>query len=274
MRLLSISAALLALTSVAAASSGPPRPPNLNDIGIDQRLGATLPLDTIFTNGKGEQLPLRRYFGARPVVLALVYYTCPMLCEQILSGMVVGLRPLRLEPGRDFDVVAISINPAETAADAAAARNDYSRRYSRRAGTGGWHFLVGSQSSIQAVTEAAGFHYRYDRASGMFFHASGIMIVTPEGRLSRYFYGVSYPPKDLELGLVEASGNRIGSAADQILLFCYHYDPSVGKYGWAVMNLLRASGAVFFAGMMTVLAVMFRRDARRSRQLSRRRPSA
>ena len=270
MSLLSISALLVA----SASSFGPPRPPNLNGISIDQHLGASLPLDAVFTNQDGEQLPLRAYLGRKPVLLALVYYSCPMLCGQILSGMVAGLRPLSLRPNRDFDIVAISINPAETPADAAKARDDYSRRYSRTAGPAGWHFLVGSEPAIHAVTEAAGFHYRYDPASKMFFHASGIMILTPQGKLSRYFYGVSFPPKDLKLGLIEASGNRIGTPADQILLFCYHYDPSVGKYGLAVMNLLRASGAVFFAGMITVLTIMFRRDIRRSRHLAGRRLSA
>ena len=274
MKLLTISALLCALIGPSAASSNLPRPPNLEGIGIDQHLGASLPLDAVFTNGNGEQLPLRTYFGRRPVVLALVYYTCPMLCEQILSGMVAGLRPLRLAPNRDFDIVAISINPEETAADAAEARDSYSRRYSRSAGAAGWHFLVGSQAVIHAVTEAAGFHYRYDPQSGMFFHASGIMIVTPEGKLSRYFYGVSFQPKDLKLGLIEASGNRIGSPADQVLLFCYHYDPSVGKYGLAVTNLLRATGAIFFLGMVVVLTIMFRRDIRRGRSLTRGRSSA
>ncbi|HTS28138.1 MAG TPA: SCO family protein [Bryobacteraceae bacterium] len=250
---------------VLHAAAGTQAPPNLGGIGIQQRLGARLPLDAAFTNGDGERLPLRAYFSRRPVVLALVYYTCPMLCSQILSGVVAGLRPLSLQPGRDFDVVAISINPQETPRDAVKARDLYSHKYSREGGPAGWHFLVGSADAIQSVTEAAGFHYRYDPESKMFFHASGIMVVTPDGRLARYLYGVSFQPKDLKLALVEASGNRIGTAADQVLLYCYHYDPKVGKYGLAVFNLLRATGALFFVGGVIVLTVMFRRDVRRDR---------
>jgi len=256
---------LVATLILSAAASSRPAPPDLGDIGIEQHLGAPLPLDAVFTDADGLRLPLRTYFSQRPVVMALVYYSCPMLCSQILSGMVAGLRPLSLEPNRDFDIVAVSINPAETSRDAAAARDLYSRKYSRQAVPAGWHFLVGSQEAIRAVTDAAGFHYRYDPASGMFFHASGVMILTPQGRLARYLYGVNFQPKDLKLALIEASGNRIGSPADQVLLYCYHYDPSVGKYGLAVLNLLRATGALFFTAMAVVLVAMFRRDYRGGR---------
>ena len=165
-----------------------------------------------------------------------------MLCSRILNGVVAGLRPLSLRPGRDFDVVAISINPTETPAEAADKQAFYSRRYSPYEGSAGWHFLVGDEPAISAVTEAAGFHYRYDPITRMFVHASGIMVLTPAGKMARYFYGVEYEPKDLKLGLIEASGNRIGSPADQILLFCYHYDPTTGKYGAAVLNLCAGRG--------------------------------
>jgi len=261
---------VLLLECAASPSSAAPLPPSLKGIGIEQHLGATLPLDTQFTNDQGERLPLRAYFSQRPVVLALVYYSCPMLCSQILSGLVAGLRPLSLEPGRDFNVVAISINPRETVRDAAEARDTYSRKYSRKAGSAGWHFLVGSESAIEAVTQAVGFHYRYDAASKMYIHASGVEILTAEGRLASYLYGVYFQPKDLKLGLIEASGNRIGSPADQVLLFCYHYDPSVGKYGLAILNLLRAASALFFAAMAIGLFVIFRRDVRKNRNPARR----
>ena len=216
----------------------------LQGIGIDQHLNAQLPLQTEFRDESGKTTPLGAYFGQRPVLLALVYYTCPMLCNQILTGVAAGLRPLWLYPGRDFEVVAISINPAETSADAAAKREFVTRRYSSKAGTNGWHFLVGDQAAIHAVADAVGFHYRYDPKTKMFFHASAVMAVTPTGRLARYFYGVDYEPKDLKLGLIEASHNKIGSLTDQILLFCYHYDPKTGKYGAVVMNILRGAGVL------------------------------
>ena len=270
-----LAACTILFGAAAAASAATPNlPPNLQGIGIDQHLGASLPLDALFTNGNGQTLPLRAYFSHRPVLLALVYYTCPMLCSQTLSGIVAGLRPLSLRPGRDFDIVAISINPEETPRDATEKRDFYSQRYDRKAGNEGWHFLVGSEPAIRAVAGAAGFHYRYDPASQMYFHAAGIMIATPQGKLARYFYGVNFQPKDLELGLIEASGNRIGSAVDQILLFCYHYDPSVGKYGWAVINLLRGAGALFVIGLAATLFVMFRRDVVRGRSAIGRAPSA
>jgi protein SCO1/2 len=267
MKLLMLSAAMIWQASARAASSPSGHallPKELQGIGIEQRLGAQVPLETVFTNAEGEQVPLRTYFSGRPVLLTLVYYTCPMLCSQILNGVVSGLRPLRVQPGRDFDVVAISINPSETAADAAEKQNFYSRRYWGHAESTGWHFLVGTQAAIDSVTAAAGFHYRWDPASKMFIHASGVMVLTPGGKLARYFYGVQYEPKDLKLGLIEASGNKIGAATDQILLFCYHYDPATGKYSATVLNLLHAAAVLFlvFSGM--ILTFLFRREIRHS----------
>jgi len=248
---------ILLLAVAAPAQTGPawdtPKlPKRLQGIGIDQRLGSQIPLDVPFLDEGGNSVTLGQLAAGRPVVLALVYYECTMLCNQILNGVVHGLRPLSLKPGRDFDVVAISINPAEGPQLAAAKRDHYVRSYSRTASTQGWHFLTGTDASIHQVAEAAGFRYRYDPATKIFLHASGVMVLTSERRVSRYFYGVEYEPKDLKLGLVEASGNRIGSLADQILLFCYHYDPSQGKYSATVINVLRA-GAV---GTMLVLGVV------------------
>jgi protein SCO1/2 len=233
----------------AAAADLPQLPPQLQGITIEQHLGAQLPLDAQFQNENGESVALGSFFGKRPVVLALIYYRCPMLCSRILSGVMFALKPLDLKAGRDFNVVAISINPSETPAEAAAKRDEYTQKYSGHAGSPGWHFLVGTPESIKAVTEAAGFHYRWDPATQMYFHASGIMVATPQGKMSRYLYGVEYEPKDLNLALIESSNNKIGSPADRILLFCSHYDPAIGKYTIAVMNVLRASAVLVMIAM-------------------------
>ena len=259
---------LLIASAAAAASDNNPLnlPPLLQGIGIDQHLNAQLPLDIWFRDESGNTLPLGNYFGKRPVLLAFVYYTCPMLCDQILTGVAAGLKPLSLRPGRDFDVVAISINPRETPADAAAKRDFTVHRYSSHATREGWHFLVGDETAIYAVTQAAGFHYRYDSANKMFLHASGVMAVTPKGRLARYFYGVDYEPKDLKLGLIESSNNKIGSLTDQILLFCYHYDAKTGKYGAVVINMLRGAAVLVVAILAAALTLLWRRDIREHRQ--------
>jgi len=254
-------ALLSAMASLTLAQSNSPiLPKPLHGIGIEQKLNAQVPLDTVFRDETGASVPLRSFFGKRPVLLAPVYYRCPMLCSRILSGIVAGLRPLSLRPGKDFDVVAISFNPAETPQDAAAKRDLYSKEYSSRAGTAGWHFLVGSPASIKAITEAIGFHYRWDPATRMFVHGAGVMVLTPEGRIARYFYGVEYEPKDLKLGLIEASHNRIGSRVDQILLFCYHYDPKTGKYGATVLGVLRLAAIFTLAILVVGLILLWRRD--------------
>lgn len=241
-----------------ANSSILPKP--LHGVGIEQKLNAQVPLDTVFRDESGASVPLRSFFGKRPVLLAPVYYRCPMLCSRILSGIVAGLRPLSLRPGKDFDIVAMSFNPVETPQDAADKRNLYSREYSKRAGIAGWHFLVGSPASIKAVTDAIGFHYHWDPQTKMFVHGSGVMILTPEGRIARYFYGIEYEPKDLKLGLIEASHNRIGSPVDQILLFCYHYDPKTGKYGATVLGSLRLAALLTLIILACGLFFLWRRD--------------
>lgn len=250
-----------------AAAPSPYLPPNLQGIGIDQKLNAQIPLDTVFRDETGASVPLRTFFGTKPVILAPVYYRCPMLCSQILSGVVAGLRPLSLKPGRDFEVVAISFDPSDTPAEAALKRNRYSHSYSSRAGTNGWHFLVGDQASIAAVMQSIGFHYRWDPVNKMFVHASGVMVITPEGRVARYLYGVEYQPKDFELSLVEASHNQIGSAVDRILLFCYHYDPKTGKYGAVVINSVK-TGAILILVLMAIgMFFLWRQDLRKHRQV-------
>ncbi len=255
--------ALSCFVSFAAAQTNRTfLPPNFKGVGIQQKLDSQVPLDSVFRDETGASVPLSTYFRGKPVLLAPVYYRCPMLCSQILSGVVAGLRPLSLQPGRDFEVVAISFDPGDTPEEASKKRDHYSHSYSSRAGTKGWHFLVGSQSSIQPVMQSVGFGYRWDPINKTFIHASGVMIITPEGRVARYLYGVEYEPKDLKLGLIEASHDRIGSPVDQILLFCYHYDPKTGKYGAVVMNVLRLAGILTLIAMAVGLWLFWRRDLR------------
>jgi len=241
---------LIVFGADSKAVTGPQLPPSLQNIGIEQRLNVTIPLSTIFRDEQGVEVPLGRYFERRPVLLVPVYYTCPMLCSQVLSGVVAGLRPLSLVPGHDFEIVAFSFNPSETPADATRERNLYTRRYSTRAGIAGWHFLTGTAASIKTLTDAIGFHYRYDAKLKIFVHGSAVMILTPDGKISRYFYGVEYEPKDLKLGLVEASNGKIGSLADQILLFCYHYDPTTAKYTTTVLAILRMAAVLTLVLML------------------------
>jgi protein SCO1 len=258
--------AIFATVAVAEPSAPTPgRPSPFVGIGIDQQLNQPIPLDTLFRDEQGNLVPLGKFFHTRPVLLVPMYYQCPMLCSQVLSAMVAGLRPLSIAPGKDFDIVSISFNPADTSADAVKNREFYSHRYSTRRGTAGWHFLTGSDDSIHAVMNALGYHYRYDPVTKTFVHASGIMVLTPDGRIARYLYGVDYEPKDLELGLVEASRGKVGSIADQILLFCYHYDASTGKYTATVLNVLRLGAALTVLILVIILGLFFRFDLRRHR---------
>jgi protein SCO1 len=235
-------------------------PPALQGVRIDQKLNAQIPLDAQFTDSFGKPVRLRDILGRRPALLALVYYTCPMLCDQILRGVVRGIRPLSLAPGRDFDVIAISINPNEGPADGAAKRDEIVKLYSRRVSVEGWHFLTGTEDNIRAVADAVGFHYRWDPKTKMFFHAAGIMALTPEGKAARYFYGVEFEPKDLKLGLIESSHNRIGTPVDQILLFCSHYDALAGKYTTTVLSVMRLAAAGFLALLIGGLGFFWRRE--------------
>lgn len=237
-------------------------PPQFNGIGIQQNLNAAIPLDLVFHDESGAAVPLRTYFRDKPVLLVPFYFRCPMLCSQVLSGVVAGLRPLSIKPGRDFEIVAVSFDPADTPADAARKREQYSHSYSSRAGISGWHFLTGSNSSIQPLMQSIGFHYRYDAEHQIFIHASGVMVLTSDGHLARYLYGVNYEPKDLKLSLVEASHNRIGSPVDQFLLLCYHYDPKTGKYGALVINLLRGGSVLILLVLVIGGWFLFRRDLR------------
>ncbi len=236
------------------------RPKALQKVGFDQRLNQQLPLDLKFRDEMGRDVRLGQYFGKRPVILAMVYYQCPMLCTLVLNGLTTALTVVRFNAGREFDVVAISFDPKETPVMAAAKKRTYLNRYNRPGTEDGWHFLTGDQGSVDAITQATGFRYAWDPELKQFAHASAIMLITPEGKISKYFYGIEYGPNDLRLGLVEASKNKIGNAVDQVLLYCYHYDPATGKYGAIALRIMRlAAGATVLVLGMFVF-VMVKRD--------------
>lgn len=245
----------------------PALPGALAGVGIEQKLDRQIPLDLVFTDEFGRQAPLSTYFKpGKPVLLAPVYYRCPMLCTQILAGVAGTLKAVSLDPGKDFEVLAISFDPKDTPETAASKKQLYIRRYGRAGTANGWHLLTGDAANIKAFLDAVGYRVKYDPATDQYAHASGIMIATPEGRLSRYFYGVEYAPRDVRLGLVEASKNKIGNPVDEILLFCFHYDPATGKYGAVVINIVRFTGVAFVLVAGTILAIVLRRDVRRSRR--------
>jgi protein SCO1/2 len=236
------------------------RPALLRDVGLDQRLGDSIPLDLTFRDEHGRPVALRQFFGQKPVILTLVYYQCPMLCTEVLNGLLRSSKELPLEIGRDFSIVTVSIDPNERSVLAEVKHELYSGLYGRPGGPQGWHFLTGEGAQIKALAQAVGFHYAYDSASGQFAHPSGIMVLTPEGKLARYFYGISYPSRDLRLGLVEASQEKIGSPIDQILLYCYHYDPATGRYGLLISRVIQAAGALTVLSLALVIAILFRRE--------------
>jgi protein SCO1/2 len=238
-------------------------PAPLRDVGIDQKLDQQIPLDLVFRDEDGREVKLGNYFGSKPVILSLVYYDCPMLCTQVLNGLVGSLKALPFDAGREFTVVTVSFDPREKPELARAKKEGYMHRYGREGAAQGWHFLTGEQASIDALTHAVGFRYAWDEQTQQFAHASGIMVLTPEGKLSRYFYGIEYSPKDLRLGLVEASANKIGSPVDQLLLYCYHYDPATGRYGFVIMNAIRVLGVATFLGLALLIFMLKRREAGR-----------
>ena len=237
----------------------------IQEIGIDQKLGDKLPLDLEFRDERGDKVRLGEYFREKPVVLALVYYRCQNLCTEVLNGFLKTSQAVKFTIGEDYEVVTISFDPNDTSELAAEKKANYVRAYRREGAARGWHFLTGEPESIRKLTEAVGFRYRYDEKSDQYAHASGIMVVTPDGRLSRYFYGIEYPPNDLRLGLVESSQQKIGSPVDQILLLCYHYDPLTGQYGLAISGALRIAGLATVLGLGGFLVAMFRKERRRER---------
>lgn len=237
-------------------------PAVLAKVAFEQRLNSQLPLDLPFKDEQGRAVKLGDYFGKKPVVLAFVYYECPMLCTQVLNGLVSALSVMNFEPGREFDVVVVSFNPREGPGLASQKKASYLERYGRPQTAGGWHFLTGQQSSIDALTDALGFRYAYDDAIKQFAHGAAIEVLTPKGHISKYFYGIEFSARDLRLGLIEASDERIGTPVDDFLLFCYHYDPATGKYGASVLRLVRLGGILTVLAFLSFLTISLRRDRR------------
>ena len=239
-------------------------PPQFKEVTFAQQLGKQLPLDTPLRDETGRDVRLGDYFGKRPVVLAFVYYQCPMLCTQIMNGISSALKPLAFTPGREFDVVLISFDPRDRFETANAKKRAHLQHWSVQDQADGWHFLTGEEEAIRRVTSAAGFTYVWDEKTQQFAHVSGVLTTTADGRLSRYFYGVEFSPKDLRLALVESGQGKIGSLVEELLLYCYHYDPTTGRYGPVVMNLVRLGGALTVALIGGFVIVMRRRDLRAS----------
>lgn len=268
-------AGLLAMATSAPAQGRLPRvdggtptserPHLLKEVDLVQKLDAQIPLDARFRDETGKDVALHEYFHkGKPVVLVMMYYECPMLCSQVLNGLITSLRPLEFEPGKEFDVVGISINPKEMPGLARDKKKAYLEDYNRPATAGGWHFLTGQEPAIHQVADAIGFKYAYDDEIKQYAHPAAITVVTPEGRVSRYFYGIEYSSRDLKLGLVDASTNRIGALADRVMLLCYHYDPATGKYGLLTMRLVQAGAILTLAALGSFWFVMLRRERRKA----------
>jgi len=249
---------LLAHASSSFSDSRLPEP--VRNVGIDQKLNQQLPLDLEFRDENGRLVRLAEYFSSKPVILSLVYHDCPMLCSEVLGGLLSSLRVLKFDIGNEFDVLTISFNPREDSSLAKSVKDSYLKRYKRAGAENGWHFLTGDQTAIDRLTKAVGFRYTYDPQKNLYAHASGIIVLTPQGRLSRYFYGIEFAPKDLRFGLIEASQNKIGSVVDQVLLFCYHYDPVIGRYGFAIMTTVRILGAGFVLCLAATIGIMLRKE--------------
>lgn len=252
---------LAAAAPLAMAYDNSPQAETIRKVGIDQKLGDTLPLDLAFKDEYGRDVKLGDYFGRKPVILTPVYYTCPMLCHLVLNGLVKSLKVLKFVPGKDFEIVSFSFQPSDTTAQAMAKKEAVLKDLGHPDAGRGWHFLTGDAETIRTLTQAIGFRYAYDPRAREFAHASGIMVLTPEGTLSRYFFGIDYSPRDLRLALIESASHKIGTLMDQLILLCYHYDPSSGKYGFAVMNFLRLSGTL----LVLALAFFITRSLRRER---------
>jgi protein SCO1/2 len=262
-------AAIVSLATACALGQGmtngilsPPanvRPPGLKNVGIQQNLNQSLPLDLAFTDDLGRNVHLADYFGKKPVILSLVYFNCPMLCGEVLSGLEHSLHMMSFDAGKEFEVITVSFDPKDTPEMAAKKKSEFLKRYKRSGAEQGWHFLVGKQDVIDALTKAVGFQYDYNANTQQYAHAAAIMIATPEGKLAQYYYGVEYPPKDLRLGLVEAGKGKIGNIVDAMLLYCYHYDPEQGKYSATILRVLRLAGLATMLSLGTLIFVMIRR---------------
>jgi protein SCO1/2 len=247
------------------------RPPGLEFVGIEQHLNAEVAAGLEFRDELGNPVKLGDYFHkGRPVILNLGYYQCPMLCGEVLQGLVGSLKVLTFDLGKDFEVVTVSFDPRETPDMAAEKKRDIMKRYGRAGTEQGWHFLTGKADQINALTKAVGFQYQFDTKTDQYAHATAIVLLTPDRHVAEYFYGVEFSPKDLRLGLVQASQNKIGNVADQVLLYCYHYDPRSGKYGAVISNILRLAGVATMLILGTFVFIMFRADARGAHKEQRR----
>ncbi len=263
---LALAASTLAIPAHAQMNNGvmsPPAnslPPRLQNVGIEQHLDAQVSPDLVFLDESGKPVKLGDYFGRKPLILNLVYYNCTMLCGEALAGLSSAMKLVKFDVGNQFDVITVSFDPRETPEMAAAKKADYVKRYGRPGAAAGWHFLTGQPESINALTKTVGFNYQYDPKNHQYAHATAILLLTPQGRISRYFYGIDFPPKDLRMGLVEASQGKIGNAVDAVLLFCYHYDPETGKYGAMVGNILRLGAALTILLLGGLLFILWRLD--------------
>jgi protein SCO1/2 len=235
-------------------------PPVLRGIGFDQNIDQRVPLDTAFRDEAGRTVRLGSFFGTRPVVLVFAYYDCPMLCTQVINGLASALAVLSLNPGSDFEIVTVSFDPRDTPATAAAKKAVYLERYRHPGAAEAWHFLTGDQTSITRLTKAAGFRYVWDKETQQFAHPTGIIVLTPDGRLARYLFGIEYGPRDLRYAIVEASAGKVGNAVDALLLYCYHYDPTTGRYGLAIMRALRVAAIATVLALGSFIVIMVRRD--------------
>jgi protein SCO1/2 len=244
----------------AGAPTASAMPELLQDVGLDQKLNAQLPLHLQFKDEQGRTVTLGDYFGRRPVILTLAYYECPMLCTQVLNGVASAIGVLKFSVGHEYEIVTVSFDPRDTPERARAKKANYIERYNRPGAEAGWHFLTGNSREISALTRAVGFRYAYNASIGQFAHASGIMVATPDGRLSHYFYGIEYWPRDLRLALIEAADRKIGSPVDDVLLYCFHYDPASGKYSLAVMTVVRIAGVLTLVAGATAIVLMRRRE--------------
>jgi len=244
-------------------------PKALQGIGFDQNIDQHIPLDTTFRDESGATVSLADYFGKRPVVMVFAYYDCPMLCTQVIHGLSSALGVLSLAPGKDAEVVTVSANPRDTPATATAKKAVYLDRYKQPGAGAAWHFLTGDEPSIERLTKAAGFRYAWDEDTKQFAHPSGIIVLTPEGRLAKYLFGIEYGPRDLRFAIVEASAGKVGSIVDSLLLYCYHYDPLMGRYGLVIMRAIRVAGAATVLALAAFILVMLRRERRRSRPAAR-----
>ena len=277
-RSLIVSTLLCVCASVCASAQAAPKgdlgavpnvkPSILDQVGIDQRLNQQIPLDLAFLDENGQPVQLRQYFGQKPVIVALVYYQCPMLCSQVLNGLTGTLNGIRrFDVGRDFNIVTVSFDTRDTPEAARVQKTSYLHRYRRPGSEEGWHFLTGKKEQIQALANSLGFHYAWDPAIQQFAHASAIMLLTPDGRIAQYYYGIEYPPRDLQFGIIEASKGKIGNVVDRLILYCYHYDPRQGRYGAVVFNILRISALATVLVLGGFVFIMFRRDLAKTKQV-------